>query len=557
MKNSNIILFFLCFYLDSFCQPINDSLKHKIDLLFTKWDTPFSPGCAIAVVRNDSIIYSKGYGMANLEYSIPNEPKTIFHVASVSKQFTAWAIIRLAEEGKISLDDDIRKYLIWFPDLKEKISIRNLLNHTSGIRDQWQLLALAGTESEDLVTQQHIIKILSKQQGLNFKPGDKYMYSNSGYSLLAEIVKAVTGQTLRQFSDSTIFKPLGMYDSHIHDECTEIVKGRSYSYDRIGSSHFTNSILSYSNSGATGLFTNVIDMSKWVMNFYTPQIGSQKDIDTLTKNAILNNGREIPYAAGLVTELFKGWQQYSHSGGDAGYRSYISVIPDIKMGFIIFSNLADFNPEEKANEIKNILVRDKSLQTNTRTTIRRDSVAAQIRDISKIKIYAGYYIGEDGLPISFEIVRGKFYYHIYEQSNFLIEESKDVFSIPQTPDVSFAFSIDGKDTILNVKSKLQEYRLIKYNANTVQTNNYLNKYTGTYYCPELDCTYNIEIKDHSLMLTNAKYSDTKITLIGSEHLMTNNWWISHLMVIRDKNNNVTGFEINCHRIMHLRFNKLR
>ncbi|MEJ0102849.1 MAG: serine hydrolase [Bacteroidota bacterium] len=161
-------------------QTIPDSITKKIDSLFIKWSTANSPGCTIGIVRNDSLIYAKGYGSANLEYAIPNTPETIFHMASVSKQFTAWSIILLARDGKLNLDDDIHKYLPWFPDMKVKITIRHLLNHTSGIRDQWQLLAISGTRLDDVITQEHIVKILSKQQALNFNPGEKYSYSNSG-----------------------------------------------------------------------------------------------------------------------------------------------------------------------------------------------------------------------------------------------------------------------------------------------------------------------------------------------------------------------------------------
>src|SRR5882757_4693935 len=296
-------LLFLFFILsigrNAYSQPLPDSILKKVDHLFKKWDVPGSPGCVAGIIRNDSLIFSKGYGMANLEYDIPNTPATIFHMASVSKQFTAFSIVLLARQGKLQLDDDIHKYLPWFPDLKEKITIRHLLNHTSGIRDQWSLLAISGTRLDDVITQDQIVKILSRQQGLNFKPGDRYSYSNSGFTMLAEIVHAVTGQTLRQFTDSAIFKPLGMNYTHFHDDCEEIVKNRSYSYGRVDSTHYTNSVLSYSNAGATSLFTNINDLSKWIMNFYIHKVGDQQDIDQLTKKGRLNNGAEIDYALGI------------------------------------------------------------------------------------------------------------------------------------------------------------------------------------------------------------------------------------------------------------------
>src|SRR5450432_1346119 len=378
-----LLLNILCFSLSPITkisvQTLPDSITKKIDNIFTAWNLAYSPGCAIGIVRNDSLIYAKGYGSANLEYGIPITPATIFHMASVSKQFTAFSIVLLATQGKLKLDDDIRKYLSWFPDLHTKITIRNLLNHTSGIRDQWQLLGISGTRMDDVITQDQIIKILSKQQALNFEPGSKYSYSNSGFTMLAEIVKSVSGQTLRKFTDSAIFKPLGMTSTHFHDDYTEIEKNRSYSYDRKDSSHFTNAVLSYSVSGATSLFTNINDMSKWVMNFYDHKVGDQKDIDLLTQKGKLNNGKELSYALGIVSDTYNGWRQYSHSGGDAGYRTHVAVFPDLKMGFIVFSNLGDFNPGEKVYAIADFFIKDTAVKKEGVKKDQRDSAAAVLK----------------------------------------------------------------------------------------------------------------------------------------------------------------------------------
>jgi CubicO group peptidase (beta-lactamase class C family) len=286
-------------------QALPDPIVKKINSLFRSWDNTQSPGCVVGIVRNDTLIFSKGYGMANLEYAIPNSPETIYHLASVSKQFTAYAIVLLAQQGKLNLDDDIRKYLPWFPNLKQKISIRNLLNHTSGIRDQWQLLGISGTRIDDVITQEHIIKILSKQKGLNFNPGDKFVYSNSGYTLLAEIVKSISGQSLRKFTDSAIFKPLGMVNTHFHDDYTGIEKNRAYSYDRKDNTRFSNSILSYSTVGPTSLFSNINDLAKWVMNFYDTRVGNQQSILQLTQKGRLNDGTELDYAAGIISANYK------------------------------------------------------------------------------------------------------------------------------------------------------------------------------------------------------------------------------------------------------------
>ena len=538
-------------------QQIPDSTLKKIDSIFKKWDNTNNPGCTVGIVRNDSLIFSKGYGMANLEYAIPNGPATIFHMASVSKQFTGYAIVLLASQGKLRLDDDVRKWLPWFPDLKEKITIRHLLNHTSGIRDQWQLLAISGTRLDDVITQEHIVKILSRQRELNFKPGEKYSYSNSGYTMLAEIVKSVTGQTLRAFTDSAIFKPLGMTSTHFHDNYEEIEKNRSYSYQRVDSAHFSNSVLSYSNAGATSLFTNIPDLGKWVMNFYNHKVGSQKEIDMLVEKGKLNDGKELTYALGIDVGKYKGWKQYSHSGGDAGFRTYLTVLPDLKMGFMVFSNLGDFNTYEKAYAVANLFVKDSSQQKEVVKKEPRDSVAAVLKDTLSLKKYLGDYIGDDGLPFSFDLKDSKLYYRIYDQKNFLIKEQKDTFSMPDEPQIKFVFGLKAKDTMVNIFTPDQSYHLKKYIKDTSHTDEILKTYTGVYYCPELDCKYGIELKDHQLILTNTKYDDTKLTLSGSENLRSDFWWVNNLKIIRDGKNVITGFEVNSGRIMHLKFNKIK
>jgi len=542
--------------LNTFAQSLPDSTIKMIDNLFLKWNTENSPGCTVGIVRNDSLIFSKGYGMANLEYAISNEPQTPYHMASVSKQFAAYSIVLLARQGKLNLEDDVHKWLPWFPDLKEKITILNLLNHTSGIRDQWQLLAISGTRLDDVITQDQIIKILSKQKALNFKPGDQYSYSNSGYTMLAEIVKSVSGQTLRQFTDSAIFKPLGMYNTHFHDDYTEIEKNRSYSYDRKDSSHFTNAVLSYSVAGATSLFSNINDMSKWVMNFYSHKVGDQKDIEMLTQKGKLNSGKNISYALGIENDTWKGWREYSHSGADAGYRTYLTVFPDLKMGFIVFSNLDDFNPGKKAYQMASFFIKDTTFKKETIKNELSDSTAAILKDTLSIHKFKGSYIGEDGLPFSFEIKNRQLFYHIYDESNFLIKEAQDTFSIPQSPEIKFIFSVKGKDTIVDFITLNKIYHLKKYITDTTQSDEVLKKYTGMYYCPELDCKYVIVLKDHHLYLTNSKYNDAVLTLFGKDNLMNDNWWIDHLLMKRDIKNNIIGFEVNSGRIMHLRFNKI-
>ncbi len=553
-----IFLFAILFFISSqlTAQVLPDSLIKNINALFRKWDTSKSPGTVIGIIRNDSLVFTKGYGMANLEYDIPNSPETIFHMASVSKQFTAYAIVLLARQGRLNIDDDIHKYLSWVPDFKEKITIRHLLNHTSGIRDQWQLMAISGTRLDDVIKQEHIIKVLSKQRELNSKPGEQYNYCNSGYTMLSEIVKSVSGKTLRQFTDSAIFTPLGMNNTHFHDNYEEIDKNRAYSYQRKGQTGFSNSVLSYSNSGATSLFTNITDLSKWVMNFYKPVAGDLQDIQQLTQRGKLNNGKELNYANGIVVDKYKGWIQYSHGGSDAGYRTFLLVFPDLKTGFIQVSNLGDFDLN-KVFILADMFIKDTSQLNKTLQKQKIDSSGAVLKDSMSIKKYLGNYITEEGYLFNIELKQGMLKYKLNNQPKVLVPKRKDLFYNLDDSLVTCEFSIKGKDTIIELKTPDQSFLLYKYNIDQKLTDEALMKYTGTYYSPELDCSYGIILKDHTLYLTNFKYPDEKIRMTGLNHLNTNTWWIYHLVMLRDKKGEISGFEVNAGRVMHLKFNKVK
>lgn len=534
--------------------PPNSSLK-KLDHLFEKWNNPNSPGCAIGIVRNDSLIFSKGFGMANLEYDVPISSSTIFHMASVSKQFTGFSTILLAKQGKLQLDDDIRIYLPWFPDLKEKITIRHLLNHTSGIRDQWQLLAISGTRLDDVITQEHILKLLSQQKALNSRPGERYNYSNSGYTLLAEIIKAVTGQTLRQFTDSAIFKPLHMHDTHFHDDYKEIVKNRAYSYNREDSTHYANSVLSYSTVGATSLFTTINDLSKWLMNFYTHKVGDQQDIDLLTQRGQLNNGQEIDYASGIINITLNGWKGFSHAGSDAGFRTVMSVFPDLKMGFMIFANVSDFNSSDKGLKLASLFIQDTTKAALEENDIDVDSSQAILKNPEAIKKFLGNYITDEGIRRHFRLKDNKLYAETNGRSD-LLKENRDSFHVFTNPAIKFAFGINHLgDTIATAILASGEKEVFTKYTTSYPTNQALKEYTGTYYCPELDCKYNVTLKNGRLILTNNKYSDMPLTLANRDHLLNDYWWMSHLLVLRDDNDKIIGFEVNNGRVLHLKFNK--
>ena len=242
-----------------------------------------------------------------------------------------FAILLLEKEGKLSIDDDIRKYIPEVPDFGKKITLRHLASHTSGLRDQWDLLVMAGWRMDDVITKAHIMKMVSRQKALNFNPGEEYLYCNTGFTLLAEVVSRVSGRTFAEFTKSNIFEPLLMSSTLFYDDHEKIVKGRAYSY-KADSDGYKKSNLNYANVGATSLFTTAEDLGKWALNFASLKIGDQSIINKMNTPAILNNGKAIGYALGQSVGKYKGLNEIQHGGADAGYRSFLDRFPRSKTG---------------------------------------------------------------------------------------------------------------------------------------------------------------------------------------------------------------------------------
>src|SRR5688572_13710077 len=252
--------------------PASTSLTRQVDEIFSSF-TPNGPGCAVAVYQNAKVLLAKGYGSANLEYGVPITPSTPFIVGSVAKQFTAAAIALLVEEKRIALTDDVRKYVPELPDYGTPITIDHLVHHTSGLRDWWELVTLAGLRNDDTYAVQDVLDMTARQRGLNFPPGEQYLYSNTGYMMLGLVVHRVTGRTLRQFADERIFKPLGMTATHFHDDHTEIAPGRAAAYSPVTGGRYRINIWNNDLVGQGGVMTTVLDLAKWDENFYTGKVG--------------------------------------------------------------------------------------------------------------------------------------------------------------------------------------------------------------------------------------------------------------------------------------------
>jgi CubicO group peptidase (beta-lactamase class C family) len=535
---------------------LNETQLKKIDDLFTEWNST-TPGCVVGIVRNDSLLFSKGYGMANLETGTPNTPETVCMLASCSKQFTAYCIVLLVKQGRVNLDEDIHTYLPWFPDMKAKITVRNLLNHTSGIRDELILLLTTGTRWDDEVTQEDVIRLMKRQQTLNFKPGERYLYSNSNYTLLGEIVKAVSHQSLRVFVDSAIFKPLQMTHTLLSDNTTEILKNRSDGYGREQEGKpFLYMPFNSSSVGSSNIYSTIGDLGKWMNNFYNPKVGDATDIALLTNSKPkLANGETSNYAFGILNYKYKGINLYEHEGRQNGYVAQMLVFPDLKMGVFICGNFRDFQTKKKAFDVADLFIPRKGKKEEQEEEEVVDSSKAFLEDPAVYKKYTGNYMNEQGVVFSIKILNNKLY--VESEGDLYLLQVKKETAIPVTePQFKFKFEIKNNDTLLHQKWASGSRTLKKYRDATGYSIADLQNYVGTYYCEELDCSYGIILQDHELVLTHRRHEDSKLSMIGSNDLFSDdNWWMHHLKITRDDQNKITGFMVEVDRVSGLKFIK--
>ena len=297
-----------------------------------------APGCAAAVSLNGEVVFEKAFGLADLEHNVPNTPQTIFESGSVAKQFTAAALVLLQQDGKLNLDDPVRKYIPELPEYGSPLTIRHLLNHTAGLRDWGTVLSLTGAgRGERVVTQDLALDVMTHQRALDFKPGSEYSYSNSGYNLAAIIVERVSKQKFPAFVEERLFKPLAMKNSSWRDDYQRIVPGRAQAYSRPGNGPWRLNMPFMNVYGNGGMLTTVGDWMKWNAMLDSHSLGAPL-VSALETRGVLNDGRKISYALGLTIDSYKGLKDVSHGGATAGYQTFLARYPDNKVSVGVMCN---------------------------------------------------------------------------------------------------------------------------------------------------------------------------------------------------------------------------
>lgn len=490
----------------------------QINALFAEWEKPGSPGGVLGIVHQGELIYKRGYGLANLEHDIANRPTTAFDIASVSKQFTSFCVLVLAERGLLKLDDDLRQYFPQFPDYGDTITLRHLLHHTSGLRDYVDLLTLAGMSFENDYIEAEIIALLARQRALNHKPGCAFAYTNSGHFLLGEVVRLVSGKSLREFADEVIFKPLGMHNTTFYDDHHQIIKRRAWSYWGDAEEGFVQALGIFDLVGDGGVLTTVEDLYLWDQNFYKSKLeGGAKLIEQLQTPGALDDGTAIPYAAGLFVNEYRGQRVIEHGGDWLAYLSAFSRFPDQRFSVILLMNRADDSVDMLARKVVDLCLDGVGVLSAPEAPLAVSPEEPTWIDVSHavLKAYEGGYLAEDiGLVWTLTVHEGKL--RLVSSGGLrcdFVPQVRGQFRAVDAPyPIRLTFLESGK-----MLAEREGQDDIIFEPVSVPEKVQLSIYAGTYFSPEVNAVILVEETVDGLQIRFGQYNKpTKMTLIAPD-----------------------------------------
>jgi len=514
-----------------------------VDEIFKDWNTSDSPGATVAVIENGKVVFEQGYGMADLEHQVPLSPKSVFYIASTSKQFTAASVALLSLEGKISLSDDIHKYIPELRDYGDPVTVDELIHHTSGIRDYFALMAVSGWNWIDHLDNDRVVKLLARQRALNFKPGTRHLYSNSNYVLLAELVKRVSGQPLPEFAADRIFHPLGMNHTRIENDIREIVPNRVISYSsNIGHAGFSQFIKTIESYGDGNVLTTVDDLARWDENFYSGKVGGAKLLQLLLTRGVLADGKSIDYAFGLMHGQYRGLPTVSHGGGYMGFRTELLRFPDQRLSVVVLCNLASMDPDLLANKVADIYLAGhfplaKAAQPGTPAMPARVAIDLDPRVFDA-------YVGRFSLDVAPQFILtysrdgSNYYTQATGQARFPIFPSSETEFFLKVVDaqVTFHREADGsvKRMTLHQNGDFDAHRVDEAVALPVSD---LGSYAGRFYSEELDVSYDVAVESDHLVARNPQVISVPLTQNGRDAFDAK---LGEVLFHRDANGKIDG-----------------
>ncbi len=541
-------LFFLLLSGVSVAQKKPDSLALKMDALFEKYNNKTGAGLAAGIVQNGKVIFKKGYGLANLEYDIPNTSSSIFDIASVSKQFAGLAISMLVQEGKLSLTDDIHKYLPEVPDFGKTITINHLVHHTSGLRDWPEGLNVAGWRWDEVFSFEDIQRMVKHQKELDFEPGSKYSYSNTGYNLLALIVEKVTGKSFREWTDANIFTPLQMNSSHFLDDHSKLIKNMAYSYYKEGNEYHKN-MTGLTALGSSSLFTNVDDLCKWVIHFDAQVTAKNPVYLRMLETVPLNNGDKNTYAFGLGLGEAGGLKTVTHTGGWASYATVIMNFPDEKLSIILLGNSGGFNSRGSAIDVAKVILKKKFKSDAAQSDDSKNLPTVKLNETVAKKQEGTYQLGE-GWYVTLKLENG-----------VLMTQANGEPAFPTLPKSDSVIWIDGYSSSMTfIKDKTGTVTSLRYRGNvapkvTPLKTDFpaLEKYAGTYYSEEFGTEYKIDYINNQLVMHHMRLGDFAIL----PDLVAPDAFRSDMGILKfdSENGKITGFRLSRGRIKNIKFDR--
>ena len=524
----------------SFAQQDASDLQRKVDQIFAAYDKPDSPGCALGVVRNGEFIYKKGYGTASLELGVPITPQSVFYMGSVSKQFTAASVVLAAEQGFLSLDDDIRKFVPELPSYGKPITLREMLHHTSGFRDVLGLLLLAGRNFEDIHPTAELLDLLSRQKALNYQPGEEFLYSNTNYFLMSVVIHRATGKTLTQFADENIFKPLGMTHTRFYEDHTVVVPGRIPAYEPLsGNSFRIDWSTNFDKVGDGGLLSSVDDLLLWDRNFYDNKLGKGTLLKEMQTQGVLNNGKQIEYALGLFLSKYRGLPIVEHGGALFGYRTELLRFPQQKFSVITLCNLGTSNPNSLSYKVADLYL---SAQLSPEPSA---SAAASV----DAQPFAGWYRNLDSHSVlqlsvvDVELEAFGAHFKPRDAAHFVAAAGPEM-AFDRQPNSGMRLTLSFKDASPQI---FERYEPIKASAEK------FTQYIGEYTSAELQATYRFAVKDGKLTLaTNWREPAVLESTVLDEFQGP---FGTAIVFRRDAAGHITGCELFAGRVRNIAFTK--
>lgn len=549
------IAFFSFFISFSTFSQISEKHHHQLDSLFQQWNVPNYPGGVIGVMRDGKPVFLKSYGLASLEYLVPNSTETKFNIASVSKQFTAMAIVLLQQQGKLSLDDDIRKHLPEIPDFGDIVTIRHMLQHTSGLRSFHALLALAGWRGDDSRTNEDLYRLMKNQKDLNFEPGDQYNYCNTGYILAAKIIENITGEKFPVWMKRNIFEPMGMINTYVEDQYNRVVPNNATSYYNTGDS-FNRAVEYWGYVGSGNMHSTVNDLLKWLNNYHTPTSGWEAAFEMMRTQNNFNNGELNDYALGIGINDFNELQRIQHGGSIGGFRSFVCTYPEQKLNIAVLTNFSSANPFAIANQVSEIILGDTMIKKDVNQEPKMHLETIKLSSKTLQQFEADYWNNTDNYKRKIYLKDDTLRYYRSENSESpLVPIGKSEFQMINVSEdiiVKFEKKNDAQIMRLTINDeKPSIFERFEFSPSTIDE---LSKYNGAYYSPELMSSYYISVNDTALTYHHPHHGTFELEEVKDD-IFTSLWPLNFIEFQQDDRGKITGFMVSNGRVMNLWFEK--